>query len=500
MEKALNRRVFLKTSFLGVGTLIASLSPLKIFAHQQTNSTTNLPAIDTAQLYREARAHFYKKEYDLAESKYLQLIEALPPNLEYYDGYAKVLGAKQRMVEIAELYRLALNKYTDNPFFMHRLAVSLKKISRANNKAEKEFITTHGIPNLLSYSAELLLAAIAIKPVKGFMLELKDIPAVLASKNEQRLGNGLVPIELSRHLASAIEVQTDSVKQRWNETRKSRKPLLNTNTDADIKKLSDKKRRELPGYKDREQREYAMKKARKIRWEQALEKGIAENKPTAVDKYGLLILSENIADTQTIGRMRKFYRQNEHPERLISLNRFLFSRNDSASNALSLASSLIKYSKQKKVVEEAKQLLELVRPILDTMPPVCVGDFYTSLAEIDSINGKQADARKTLLAGIGKFDGKGGVAYTLIVRYVATYTGAGRIAAAEIMKALCQKEHKRNNDAVWEFVDKHVEQLKVKPIHNKEKEKYLTALSKFQKAISAAEFNTTMQEILEIKT
>lgn len=500
MENALNRRLFLKTSFLGVGTLIASLSPLKIFALPKSNTTNNFTAIDLAQLYLEARGHFYKNELDLAESKFLQLIETLPPNLEYYDGYAKVLGAQQRMVEIAEMYRVASNKYAVNPFFKHRLAVSLKKICRANNKAEKEFITTHGIPNLLSYSAELLLAAIALKPVKGFMIELKDIPAILASKNEQRISNGLAPVELSRQLTSAIEIQTDSVRQRWDETRKSRKPLLDINTDADIKKLSDKKRRELPGYKDREHRERAMKKSRKLRWEQALEKGIAENRPTVVDKYGLLILSENIADTQTIGKMRKFYRKNEQLERLILLNRFLFSRNDSPCNTLSLASSLVKYSKQKKDVVEAKQLLEIVRSILDTLPPVCVGDYYLSLAEIDLFNRKHSDARKTLLRGIDKFDGKGGVAYTLIVRYVATYTGVNRIAAAEIMKALCQKEHKRNNDAIWGFVDKHVEQLKVKPINNKEKEKYLIALSKFQKAISASEFNITMQEILEIKT
>jgi len=72
-------------------------------------------------LYLEARGHFYKNELDLAESKFLQLIETLPPNLEYYDGYAKVLGAQQRMVEIAEMYRMASNKYAVNPFFKHRL-------------------------------------------------------------------------------------------------------------------------------------------------------------------------------------------------------------------------------------------------------------------------------------------------------------------------------------------------------------------------------------------
>lgn len=501
MDKTLNRRAFLRTSFLGVGTFIVTLSPLKMFANQPTNANKNkFTPFDSAQLYKEAREHFYKKEYGLAESKFLQLIEDLPQNIQYYDGYARVLGAQQRMLETAELYRLALNKHNKNPYLMHRLAVSLKKISRANNKAELIFIEKYGVNNLLSYSAELLLAAIAIKPVKGFMLELRDIPTALIPKNELRTNKGLAPIALPLYLSEKIEPVTDIVKQRWNETRTSRKPHLIADADAGIKKLKDKKRRELYNTTEREMRENAIKKARKVYLEQALAKSILDNKPTAVDKFGLLILTENITDTETVGKMRRFYRKNKHPERLITLNRFLYSRNNSIHNALSLASCLIKHSKQKKVTVETKQLLDLVAPLIDTLPPVCLGDYYISLAQIDIVNGKQAEARKNLLTGIAKLDGKGGVAYTLLEKYAATFTGVNRLVASEILKALCQKGYKKNNDAVWEFVRKHIEYQKEKPLNNQEKLKYLIALSKIQKAISSPEYNTTLQEIQELKT
>lgn len=501
MDRTLNRRSFLRTSFLGVGTFLVTLSPLKILANQQANSNKNkLSSIDSDQLYKEAREHFYKKEYGLAESKFLQLIDDLPRNIRYYDGYARVLGAQQRMLETAELYRLALNKHIENPYLMHRLAVSLKKISRANNKAELIYIEKYGVDNLLIYSAELLIAAIAIKPVKGFMLELRDIPAALIPKNEIRTNKGLAPIELPLHLSEEIEPLTKLVKQRWNETRTSRKPYLFADTEAGIKKIKERKRRELNSAAESKMRENAIKKARKTYLEHALAKGILDNKTAAVDKYGLLILSENITDTETIGRMRRFYRKNKHPERLITLNRFLYSQNDSLLNALSLASCLIKYSKQKNVSVEAKQLLDLVAPFIDTLPPVCFGDYYINLSQIDIVNGKQAEARKKLLTGISKLDGKGGVAYTLLEKYAATYSGANRMVASEIMKALCQKEYKKTNDAVWEFVGKHIEYQKEKPLNNQEKLKGLIALSKIQKAISSPDHNTTLQEIQKLKT
>lgn len=501
MERTLNRRTFLKTSFLGVGTLLVSLSPLRMFANQQANSTENsLTSDDYSLLYREAKSHFQKKEFDLAESKYLQLINDLPSNIIYYDGYAKVLGAQQRMLEIAELYRLGLTKHNNNPFFMHRMAVSLKKISRANNKAEVAFIEKYGVNNLLSFSADLLIAATAIKPIKGFMLDLRDIPTALITKNEKLYDNGLSLVELKNTTVEEIDSITDIVKQRWDETRMSRKPLLNTDTDADIKKLKNKKRRELHDAKDRAHRNDAMRKTRKVRWEHALAKNILENKPSAVDKFGLMILTENITDTETIGRMRKYYRKNKHPERLISLNRFLYSRNETINNALSLASSLIKHSKQKKFTTEAKQLLDLITPNINTLAPVCIGDYYMSLAQIEIINGKRAEARKILLAGIAMFEGKTGVAFALINQYAGSYTGANRIAATEIIKALCQKEHKKNNDPVWKFVGNHIEHLKESPQNNQEKVKYLIALSKLQKAISSPEYNATLHEIEELRT
>lgn len=501
MDKTFNRRGFLRASFLGAGSLLVSLSPLKSFStNNQSGSTTNQPSsIDADALYKQAKEHFYKKDYKTAEDIYLQLIEKFPQRIIYYDGYAKVLGAQQKQLEIAELYRIGLNSYERNPYFMHRLGLSLKMLCIGNRKAEKLFVEKFGIDNLMVYSAELLLSAIAVKQVKGFMLDLRDIPTLISKRNEILSSKGYSTITFPDDLKDKINTLTSEIEGKWAQTRKSKKENYPQDTDAGIAKLKAKKRRELYAEKERTQRDNSQKLERKKRWKQALTANIASNNPAKVDKYGLSILSDNANDTDTIGKMRKFYKKNKYNERLITLNRYLYSRNDNANNALALASTLVKYSKDSSSLSESNYLLEKVKPYLNTLAPVNIANYYITQSQSDIKSGRRTVARATLLKGIRYFDGKGGVAYTLIEKYASSYTGINIDMGIAVLKALCNKHHLRNNDEIWPYIDKQIEQQNEEPLNNQEKIKHLIALSKLQKKNAPAEYSKTLMEIEALK-
>lgn len=496
MNTTYNRRKFLKSSFLGLGALLFTGSPLHKLAANNDVAKTNVKLSDEVHnLHKQAKEHFYKKEYVQAESIYLQLIKQYPNKVEFCDGYAKVLGAQQRHLEIAELYRIAVNNNDNNPFFKHRLANSLKTIYKGNHKAEKEFTQKYGANNLLIYAAELLFAAIAIKQTKGFMLDLRDIPEIAKTKNE-RLNNGKDDvISLPNELIETILTKTAVIENKWNKTRNSKNQIYNTDFEDDTTPLKTKKKRILYTEKEIKQRKEHQINERKKRWTNALQINIKENKPGRVDRLGYLILDDDINDTQTIGRLKRYYKRNKYHQRLLTLDRYLYVRNKSNSNALALASTLTKHGKDSNAIAESNELLISIQPYLNTLGSIHIASYYITLSRNNIVNSKRAQARQNLLTGLNHFAGKGGVSFTLIENYVNSYTGNNRTAAINILKALCKKTYARNNDAVWSYVDKHLEWIKEKPLSEKENAKYLIALSKLQKKTNSSEFNETISEI-----
>lgn len=497
MNKSYNRRSFLKTSFIGAGTLLLSLSPIKSYATNKKQEELNLSEADS--LYIQAKEYFYKKDYNNSEVLYLQLIKNFPNRIIYYDGYAKVLGAQQKALKVAELYRLGHNANKTNAYFMHRLSLSLRNLCIGNRKAEKAFVAKYGIENIMIYSVDLLLAAIAIKKVSGFMLDLRDIPVLVSNRNQILLDKGYETISLPSELINTINSTTVEIASKWVQTRSSRKEHYAVDVDADVTKLKNKKRRKLYSEKEKGLREEALKNAKKKRWLNALSLGIEENKPAKVDKFGILILTENTNDANTVGKLRRYYRKYKYNERLITLNRFLYAHNNNLNNALALASTLIKHSKDAYVANECTQLLNTIEPYINTLPPVIIGSYFITQSQIDIKNGKRAIARTNLLKGIKLFEGKGGVAYTLIEKYASSYTGKNMENGISILKAICNKDYKKTKDEVWIYVEKYIDQQKEKSLNPREKIKQLNALSKLQIKTDPKGYNESLKEIESLK-
>ena len=493
MKKSVNRREFLKYSFQGLGVFTLLNSPLKLFANQ-TSSSTSTSSLDTAILYKQAKEYFRKKEYASSIEIYKQIIVADPRKIAYYDGYAKVLGAQQKTLEVAELFRAGLQKNPSNPHFKHRLSLSLRNLCTGNRKAEIAFVTKYGQANLMTLSATLLMEAVALKPIKGYMMDLRDFPVILENKNKELYEHNISLINVESSLINTIKSVSSSIDSKWQSTRKSRKPVI-SDVDTEVNSINNKTRHDLYFDNEKKSRTKETKKAVKNRWKEGLHRNIKLKDSYLVEKYGSLIVTDNFNDTDTIGKLRKYYKKAKTYDRIVNLNRNLYINNGNFVNALALASSLVTYSTAYTAITEAKQLLAIVKPYINTLASVNTTTYYLTVAQLNLKENMPSQARNTLLEGIKLYDGRGGLCYSLMEKYAMTYLENSAGKGVAIMKGLCNKELKDIDAQITTYVTNYRNSIKEKPLSIPEQIKGLNALAKLQKKAGSAEYASTLSEI-----
>ncbi|MDO9155175.1 MAG: hypothetical protein Q7U47_15950 [Paludibacter sp.] len=502
MGKNFNRREFLRSSFLGFGTLFVISSPLKLFAAKNPATNDDL-TIDAVLLNKQAKEFFYKKQYSEATQIYQQLITLFPDHISYYDGYAKVLGAQQKTLEVAELYRQGLMANSQAPLFMHRLSLRMVDLCTGNKKAELAFVNKYGENNIMEASALLLLQAITLlkKSNKGLYFNLRDIINIIDRRNKVLSDNGELPLKFPDNIKNQVLSATSLYENMWTVSRQSKKPLLTENgIEAEINNITNKQRRVLSFDAENKEREKTIKKEKKERWKLGLERNITNSKPSEVEKYATFILEENITDTDTIGKLRSYYKKNKHHNRLLSLNRYLYIKNSSLANSLALATSLSNYGNNASDLAEAGQLLSTIAPYVNTLTPVSIGAYYQTRAQLLNQINQSANARIILLEGIGKFEGKGGVSYSFFENYAQTFNKKNLNTGLDLMKALCGKEVKPIDDPVWKYVTAYLKDQKGKTISVAEQLKPLYTLAKLQKKAGSSEYSTTKSEIETLRS
>ena len=499
MSKSINRRDFLKSSLTGLGVLAVSFSPLSSFARNNAVNNNPLTPADALALYRQASELFYQKQYSAAAAIYEQLIAAFPAKIEYYDAYAKVFGAQQKSLEVAELYRNGHAANPENPYFKHRLSLSLRRLATGNRKDATEYQNRYGTTDLWQQSAELLIAAIVINPAMDFMLDLRDLPAAVEKQNKVNERRGYPPVLLSENTVNQINTLTLYVSEKWTETRASRKDTIN-DVDISVEKLKNKERRNLNSNKEQKEREKAEKKQIKKRYAMGLDTAIAADIPGQVDKYGLKMIGEIADDTNTVGKVRRYYRKKNFGNRLITLNRLLYAQNSSIINALALSSALIKYENGSGVIQEGKQLTDSIGLYANTLPVVNAASYYIVRSQINMKENKAADARNILLKGLQFLNGYGGVAYTLMENYATTYLKKEAIQGVKILKALCGKglENNIDND-ILQYVEHYLKFYNPQELSLGEQIKHLYALAKLQKEAGGNDYKITQAEIAALK-
>jgi hypothetical protein len=507
MAHKIERRDFIKSAIYGVGTLFVISTPLKIFArgNQSSSDDQNTPSIstlDAIKLNVQAKELFYRKSYPEAIAIYQQLIANYPDRISYYDGYARILGAQQKTLEVAELYRQGLQTNPNAPLFMHRLSLRMNDLCLGNRKAEKTFVSKYGESQLFEAAAQPLVQAIAIKSTnKGLYLNLRDILKEVEKKNKSLDKKGLSTITFSDSLRSNIMATTASFEAKWGDSRRKHKPAFTDDVETAVEAIKNKERREMYSNQEKYLLAKAIKKAKKEHWQHGLAKNIANDNPNRVEKFGTLILEQDINDTDTIGKLRKYYRKTKARSRLLALDRYLYLKNESLANTLALAGSLCKYGDGSTDLSDAKQLLGVVAPYVNTLPPVSIGAYYQLMAQVKIAEKLHADARTILLEGLDKFMGRGGVAYSLMETYAQSFTGKKMTIGIQLLQALCAKKVDAVDDPVWKYVTNYL-QANGDKISVAEQLKPLYALAKLQNkagdtgcAITKSEINALRAKI-----
>ena len=505
MEKKFERRDFLKSALFGLGTLFVIASPLKSFAKaSKTNivdpTTPDITLPNAILLSTQAKEFFYKKKYSESATIYQQLIASYPGRIAYYDGYAKVLGAQQKTLDVAELYRQGLQVNPDAPLFMHRLSLSMKDLCMGNRKAEKAFVNKYGETQLFEASALLLIKAIGLtQKNKGFHLNLRDTLKSLDKLNKNLDKRGLPGVQFSNVLRSEIMSKTAAYETKWAISRSKHKPNISDNAEADVEKIKGKERRALYSNKEKTERENLIQKAKKERWKHDLELNITNGNPNKVEKYGTFILEGNITDTDTIGKLRRFYRKTKSYNRLLALDRYLHLKNESLANTLAYAGSLNKYGNGGSDLSEVKQLLNTLEPYVQTLNPVSIGAYYQISAQV-KIAEKQNDiARTILLKGLELFDGRGGVSFSMLENYAMSFTGKKTAVGIQLLYAICGKKTDAVDDPSWKYVKKYLQSQVEKATKETERLKPLYALAKLQKKVNDGGYALTKSEINSLR-
>ncbi|MDR0828970.1 MAG: hypothetical protein LBN95_02515 [Prevotellaceae bacterium] len=500
MAKKIGRREFLKKSFVGLGTVLlasklqAMESATNIFSGFE-NPPADIP--DLMPLYRQAKGYFYEKRYADATALFTQLINENPSVLFLYDGLAKVFGAQQNLLSAAELYKNSVNTNSDNAFFLHRYSLSIRNLCLGNSAQAQQFSAQNNIDNLYENAAEQLLNAVAINPKTQFQLDLKDFVKLLEKYN-QNPRNSSQNLILSDNIITQIDAVTHSVSNKWTKLRRSRQPNIPSENNYNSNGNGRGHGRHNRHYNNNEQRERenSERKSKKRACYQYFKNNERSNNANKVEQWGFQILNDDIKDTNIVGKMRKYFKQNNKSDKVIAVNRHFYNNNNNVYSALALAASLMKYKNNTQSINEAKTLLNSVNQYINNFTSIAKGAYYNTLAQIKIKENNKNAARATLIEGIALFDGKGGIAYSLMSRYAASYDKNNEATKAiSIQKMLCNKTVTQISDPVWSYLEKYRNYLNDNEINNAEKVKALIALSKLQQKFNDSGYSATMNEI-----
>ena len=537
MAKQFNRRDFLKRSVLSVGSFVLanSLQAINIFSNNTPNPLPT-PDPNLMALYKQAKEYFYQKRYSDAILLFNQLITNNPDVLYVYDGLARVYGAQQKLQTVSELYLQGVNANPNNAFFLHRYGLSLRSLCLGNSIQAQNFASQHNIQNLYDTAAQQVLMAVSLDPKECFLLDLKDFVRLLEKYNNNSR-NSSSPFTLSEEVISQIDNITNPISAKHTNTRASRKPnippentLRTSLTNRFMDRRKPKPKRNLHSNHDREERERSERRSKKrvsyTYFRNSLSNNSSSNNSLSnnslsnnslsnnsssgnvlrskinvdmIEKWGMQILADDIKDTNSIGAMRHYFRKNKHFDRIISINRYFYNNSESIYAALALATSLVKYGNNASSLNEAKQLLDHVSPHVANFTSITKGSYYITTAKIQIKENNQSVAQAALLEGLDLFDGRGGVAYSLMETYATTFNQSDATKAIDIQKALCNKPVTKVNDPVWNYIENYRNFLNEIQINKTEEIKALIALSKLQRKFNDSGYNATINEINTLK-
>lgn len=144
---------------------------------------TDVDYISVSDLAREAKTHFYKKEYPIAEEKYRECIRLAPGDVRFYDGLDNVFGAQGRFLESLLLYKNGLTINSQNVAFYDRTARALMRVGIGDKKLAETYKRDFSSDSMLDDALNLYEQAISIDSTKRYLQVGKNKVAQKISLN-----------------------------------------------------------------------------------------------------------------------------------------------------------------------------------------------------------------------------------------------------------------------------------------------------------------------------
>jgi len=120
-------------------------------------------------LAAQAKVAFFKNEYALAESLYLQCISLVPSQIQYYDGLQNVYAVLEKNLQVVQLFKNGIDVNPSKVVFYDRLATTLVRVELGNRALLPQVHELFGGTALLDEAISLYNQAINIDSTKNYL-------------------------------------------------------------------------------------------------------------------------------------------------------------------------------------------------------------------------------------------------------------------------------------------------------------------------------------------
>lgn len=166
----MHRKQFLRLSLYGViSTLIPFQDIRALSLISKKNSYSSEDYQTAEELAAQAKVAFFKKEYALAESLYLQCISLVPSQIQYYDGLQNAYAVLEKNLQVVQLFKNGIDANPSKVVFYDRLATTLVRVELGNRALLPQVHELFGGTALLDEAISLYNQAINIDSTKNYL-------------------------------------------------------------------------------------------------------------------------------------------------------------------------------------------------------------------------------------------------------------------------------------------------------------------------------------------
>ncbi len=338
---SINRSDFLRLSAWGFVAALLPIHQVKALSFisdlKSYNQDNHALAINKA---KQAKEHFYKKEYTQAESLYLECIELAPADIRFYDNLQNVYGAQGLWLMCVELFKNGLTANPDKISFYDRAARSLLRLELGYPVIAGQYRDQISSNSLLLDAKQLYNQALQINPDAEYLK--------IGKKKVKRKIN----TDASNINYKTNEEEIQARRQRRSNHKKRYKKFTNEELLIRIDTINTKKRNILYFPNQIKSRNKHINQEKKAIHTLLARRYKKDNLPNSAIEQLETIYGLDNEDTYSIKLLKRLYKKGNHYDELLSFQRTHNDNEQTMYSHLGLMSALLlKFKKQDNALE-----------------------------------------------------------------------------------------------------------------------------------------------------